>query len=291
MILINELLNILFLYKSNKTSEIKFHDIHSFKIYIEKLKIKMNEEKNIDLTDNDRKIIKDIILYYNYPIKLKKPAYKLYKYTNIDNLIICAINLLTITIENSFTYRKINDSFLVSDGIYYSDVNKIRYRNKDAIPHEFLHMSSNMPSLKGISKLGFSTFQNGKIYAQGLNEGYTEMLSRRIYFNENYNGRAYTTKVYALRLLELLYDKKEEMEKDYLKANFSNLKKTFLKFGTISELDKIIYALDIPEWDLSKEEKIELLAFIKKIIKRKEEREETELIIDEFKAITKVKNY
>lgn len=289
MILINELLNTFFLYKNNKSSKLIFQNIDSFNQYMKSIKSKIFEEDFKNLTDNDRKIIENIILYYNYPRILKKTAVKLYKYTDIDNLIFCALNLLTITIENSFTCRKINGNFLVSDGTYCTEINKIRYRNKEAIPHEFLHMASSMPINKNISKIGFGIFQNGKYYAQGLNEGYTEMLSRRIFFNENYNGNAYTTKVYALRLLELLYENKKEMEKDYLNANINNFKKIFLNFGSKSELEKIIYALDIPEWELTGEEKIELLNYVKKIIKRKEEKEEIELIADEFKSIIKVK--
>ncbi len=285
MTIVNEILNILFLYKINKISKLKFNKMEQFNEYIENLKNKIVNNKFENLTDYDREIIRNIILNYNYPKKLKKPAIKLYKHTDIDNLLFCAVNLLTVTLEKSFVYREINGCFLVSEGSYYSLTNEMRYHEKDAIPHEFLHMSSRTLKTDKNLKTGFANYKNKKCFAQGLNEGCTEMLSRKIFFNENYNGNSYTTKVYAIRLLELLYDNITEMERDYLRADFESFKNTFLNYGSESELEKIIYALDFPEWHLTYEEKIGLIMYIKNIVNRKQGAEEkTKNIVNEFKT-------
>ena len=146
MELLTNILNYMFIHTNNKENNKKFQNIEEFNSYIKRLIEFMNSHPDYDffsnLTDEDKSLIKNIIFNYGYPRKLRKYALRLYDYTDIENLLFCALNLCSIELERSFQYKQINGSFIVSDGCYYSKLNKMRYHTKTAIPHEFMHMSS-----------------------------------------------------------------------------------------------------------------------------------------------------
>ncbi|MBR3897848.1 MAG: hypothetical protein IKJ43_01030 [Bacilli bacterium] len=293
MELLTNILNYMFIHTNNKENNKKFQNIEEFNSYIKRLIEFMNSHPDYDffsnLTDEDKSLIKNIIFNYGYPRKLRKYALRLYDYTDIENLLFCALNLCSIELERSFQYKQINGSFIVSDGCYYSKLNKMRYHTKTAIPHEFMHMSSRSIITKDDNlRVGFGRASKERQKFVGINEGYTEMISRRIFFDEDYDGHSYTTNVFAMRLFELLYDNRQEMEKDYLRADYESLKNHFLKFGTEEEFLYLASLLEVYEWETKPTEKKIVLKFIKEIIKRTADQkkiDEAEEISEEFEKV------
>jgi len=214
----------------------------------------------------DIEIMEDIILYYNYPRVLKKSALKLYKYLEPSNLVFCASNLLDITLIKKTLYGVDSQGYTFRiSAAYLSKENSIIYKKNKDIYHEFIHMSSRSP-LK--CKNGFHAYDNG-IYTTGLNEGYTELLSRRIFFDNDYNTSSYKFYVDFMLLFENLYDNYKDMESDYFKGNYDSLKDAFLKYGTEEEYYHIIATLSKEYWLLTEDEKDKLLCLMKDIISRK----------------------
>ncbi len=196
-----------------------------------------NLEKVCEKKDKEEFIDK-VILSGNYPKVLNDFVRTLYKKVEKDNLYNLATNLRTVKLEriNPFVWLVADYSY----GTYDSLKNVITYFNKNSIPHELLHLSSTANN----SYSGFNVIKGGINFANGFNEGYTEMLAQKIFFNSVFTNSAYKTNVYLLRLFELLYDDPKELETAYFNADFENPIKKFLKYGSIEEFKFLIKHLD-----------------------------------------------
>lgn len=194
-------------------------------------------EKVCEKKDKEEFIDK-VILSGNYPKVLNDFVRILYKNVEKDNLYNLATNLRTVKLEriNPFVWLVADHSY----GTYDSLKNVITYFNKNSIPHELLHLSSTASN----SYSGFNVIKGGINFANGFNEGYTEMLAQKIFFNSVFTNSAYKTNVYLLRLFELLYDDPKELETAYFNADFENPIKNFLKYGSIEEFKFLIKHLD-----------------------------------------------
>ena len=192
----------------------------------------------IDSMGESDDFVQSILLEGEYPKQLKHLVKILSEYTDKDNLYNLAVNLTSVKLErkNPFVWLVLNNSY----GTYDSRNNIITYFNKASIPHELLHLASTVDG----SYSGFNVLKHGVNFANGLNEGYTEMLSQRIFFDELFTKSAYKTDVYLLRIFELLYDEPKEMERAYFNADYENPIRTFLKYGSLDEYKFLMKNLD-----------------------------------------------
>ena len=151
--------------------------------------------------------------------------------------------LADLSIEyHSYKEAKIDKGGFVS-GVYNCVHNKIDiYFDKDnkVLNHELLHAAS---SSKNSIKSGFTDFiPSVGIIGEGLNEGYTELLNQRI-FNSKHDSYYYLS-LFAEQI-ELFYDDKEKMMKDYFQADLNSLIKQLSQNMSIEEAIDIITDIDL----------------------------------------------
>ena len=191
--------------------------------------IKDNLNKDTDysvlysIPDKEKEIIKDYLLNGKYNEKLKPLVTKLSNYTEIENLLNCFNNIKNVKIikDKIFKLKKISLKQQFITGQYDPYSNTISYYDENTLPHEFLHMAST-PQIESEDyyTTGFKIFGGNIEFGRGFNEGYTDLLSRRIFFNEDYDtDTCYKINVYLLRIFELLYDNYKTMERDYFISN------------------------------------------------------------------------
>jgi len=252
------------------------------------------------LTDGGINIINKIINNGDYPKELKPLVDKLYTFIGPENLYLCAMNLLTIKIikDKKYKLKKFDFSYSFCEGKYYPDVNQIYFYNKNVLSHELLHMASTCRN-KNNEDFYFSGFRfdhKYKIFQRGLNEGYTELLDRRVYYNEDYNTDSlYKINVFILRMFELLYPNYKYMERDYFWANRLSPLIIFRRYGSVEEYFKLSRYLDFfANTKIIGNEDIEMLNFINKIIKRTYDNEKiikAEKITEEYLEIENKKDF
>lgn len=270
MSLIDDIINYL---NSNK----KFEQTRSYYKNVNEVikdNLKTDKEYSVDyiLTEEAKEKIKNFILNEDYNNYLKSLAIKLYEYTEIDNLLNCYNNLKNIKIikDDKFKEKRfsLQDHFIT--GIYDPYTNTISYYDNDTISHEFLHMSST-PKIESDDyyTTGFKIYGGNIEFARGLNEGYTELLNRRIFYDDYNSDTAYKINVYLLRIFELLYDDYKTMERDYFISNYQSPIGNFIKYGSYDEFFKLTTYLDYFAFTkvIGNEDK-EAFDLMKKVIKR-----------------------
>lgn len=226
------------------------------------------------LTNEEANAIESLLLKENYPNEFIPLVDKLYNYIGPEFMVFCAINLQNINLEKDkkFKYKKFGFKSNYISGAYIPDENKIVYYEKETLPHEFLHMSATPLHKKNEDEYysGFR-FDYGKIaYQKGLNEGYTELLTNRIFNDENYdNDSYYKPIVYILRTFELLYADKKFMERDYFLGNYQSPISNFCNYGSIEEYFTLMRFLDyFIETSILGDEDLQIFDFIKRILER-----------------------
>lgn len=112
---------------------------------------------------------------------------------------------------------------------------------KKSSNHEFFHMgSTNHNSVYQSS--GFSIDIHNQTLGNGINEGYTDLLTQR-YFNENIEESYSLESRFASNLEKIIGQKK--MEKLYLKGNFFEFVKELEKYYDIEEIEKFLINIDV----------------------------------------------
>lgn len=234
-----------------------------------------DEEYSVEYSVSDDLIseIKDFILNGEYNSLLKPLVKKLYDYTETENLLHLYNNIKTIQIikDNKFKqkYFSLNDRFI--SGQYEPITNTISYYYKDTLAHEFLHMSSTPKRISDTCyTTGFKIMSEDIEFARGFNEGYTDLLTRRIFFDEDYNtDTCYKINLYLLRIFELLYEDYKTLERDYFISNYQSPIGNFINYGSIDEFFKLTTYLD---WfaftKVINDEDKEIFDLMKNVIKR-----------------------
>ncbi len=218
--------------------------------------------------------INDIFLKEEYPKEFIPLVDKLCEYIGQEFLIYCASNLKKTKAikDKKYKLRKYNYINSYVSGAYISEKDVILYYENDSLTHEFLHMASTPKEIINENEYysGFRFDYGDQTFQKGLNEGYTELLTSRIFKNENYNTDSlYKPNVYILRIFELLYANKKYMERDYFLANNQSPMQNFIKFGSQEEYIKLLKYLDyFAETKVIKNEDIEMFDHLKKIIER-----------------------
>lgn len=163
---------------------------------------------------------------------------KLKNYTSEDNLQALYRNIKTVAIENQSFFTS-----LCYDGIYNSRTNQIKYRTKNAFGHELLHMASTYYDKEtNIGYVGFKQSNNKSYIGQGLNEGYTELLTSRIYNNNKIT--TYYKEAKIARLLEFFFDDPKEMEKYYFNHDLPGFIHHMEQYTSRDNIIKLLLDMD-----------------------------------------------
>lgn len=174
------------------------------------------------------------------------------------------INNFKVTLEKNFSadelsnfYRnikwlkiKIKKNYLVNiflgqklSGLYDFEANKLSILEDKpkSIYHELFHLSSTNFELKQ-NHPGLTLNLGNIDIGNGLNEGYTELLSLR-YFDVQ-EIASYYLETHFARALELIVGK-EMMQSLYLKNDFWGLIEILKKYYEVSEIEKFLLSLDL----------------------------------------------
>lgn len=250
------------------------------------------------LTKEDIRNIKNKKLG-NELIKFRK---KLYQKVNNENLSLLNNNLISLKVKIRYLAPEIV-TLKVAAGKYNIVKNKITILNQLknlAINHELFHMATTFYDKK--LKIGFCGFQQILFYkkesfGKGLNEGYTQLISRR-YFNETNECviDGYEVCMHFAEKLEEIVDK-DRMETFYFNADLMGLYKYLTKFDEgsnvatfIAILDNIVkkrFILDIKndiEYEL-------LICYLSKWFIKKKEEELSKNIIDKIEFDKQINYY
>ncbi len=207
----------------NRTNKYSNHVIKKFHLKkdssLEELKDRIKKDK-----------VKELLPYLR----------KLEKFTSQDNLYTVYKNLKSVKVKR-------NKAILLksAEGVYNSSKNLIELASTSALGHEFLHMaSSNNLEKKGLDLSGLEQYLvNEKIIiGRGLNEGYTELLTARIYQKGRYDR--YQTLVKIAKLLEFFFDDKKDMEKYYFNSDLPGFINYMEQFMSKDEIINLIKDID-----------------------------------------------
>jgi len=235
-----------------------------------------------------------ILEYKNFPAYLKEIIYNLLVETSNDNLYLCNKNIRNLKLKK-LSNNKValfNKNIV---GSYNPKSNQIIYNDINSFSHELLHMSStitltnNFLNKKEVPVIfsGFERMYKNQEQFKGLNEGYTELLNRRKFFEGDYNTDSYSVNVYLLRVLELLEEKKADFEKAYFYNNTEFFYNTFRKYGSSKEFFTLMTYLDFfsDTKPYIKEEVSEAIDLANEVIKHTNDRNKIDLaqnITDEY---------
>lgn len=132
-------------------------------------------------------------------------------------------------------------------GRYFSSQNTmlINIKDKDtcfSIYHELFHMASTNRMITSHGQSGFSVYKDGIETCRGLNEGYTDLLSKRYFGNAGFKI-GYPLEYQYAYLLELIVGK-EKMEYMYMKSYPDKLVKELERYDSIDNILFFIKLLD-----------------------------------------------
>ena len=163
---------------------------------------------------------------------------KLSNYTSKENLKTVYQNLKTLKLQ-----RKPFFAIVGIAGLYTYDKNKIEYSKKSSLSHEFLHCASSYYDTETkIKYSGFHQVFDGISIGKALNEGYTEILTSRIY-NKN-KITSYKLETNMVKLLELFFEDPKELEKLYFNHDLLGFVKYMEQFASRDEIINIILKMD-----------------------------------------------
>lgn len=135
----------------------------------------------------------------------------------------------------------------IKSGGYSTEFNSITIkdsRSNSTIFHELMHMASTVKT-KDVSYVGFKQKMDGEYIGQGLNEGYTQLLTEK-FFPEKISQRyvSYPFETHFARLVEEIVGE-EKMIDFFFKANLRDLMLELIKYSSNKETSKFIRNLDV----------------------------------------------
>ena len=149
-------------------------------------------------------------------------------------------NLSNLSVERNPSILKLG-----YDGQYFTFFNKIVLGAENALPHEFIHASSSAYNhQKGIGYSGFVQYDSNKDIkiCEGLNEGYTELLTARWFFNGVVKSNHNLVRI--VELFEFFFDNPKDMETYYFNHNLPGFIKYMEQFSSKKEIIEILSLID-----------------------------------------------
>lgn len=164
---------------------------------------------------------------------------KLSDYISLEDMKLVRANFNSLHIRRRPSFYLDNNT-----GTYSNYYNKIIYSKDCALGHEFLHMASSTYDRKtNIDFSGFEQMDDKNIIGTGLNEGYTELLNKRI-FDVDSGDNAYAREVRVAKMLELFFDDEKEMTHLYFTCDLPRFIKHLENYAPRGEIIKLITDLD-----------------------------------------------
>lgn len=200
---------------------------------------KKTEKKVIAQFDHVK--IKNLNNHYsivnNIPEEIKNLVKIIEKKVDNENLNNLYSNLLNVQIRQNFLLL-----LMGLKGRYDGEKNTLEYSFKTAKGHELLHLASSCYDKENnIYQSGFVTHIENVTFGKALNEGYTDLLARRL-FN---NGTSfYNEEVKIAKFFELLLNKKE-MEKYYFNHDIFSFIKQLNIYISKEEAIKLVTLFDL----------------------------------------------
>lgn len=156
------------------------------------------------------------------------------------------INRLSVETYEPKRKRIIIDKISKAEGVYNVESNLIRIEKglvENTIFHELFHMASS----RYVDDIVYSGFSQGKkasfAIGDGLNEGYTQLLSERYFGHVEGLKGAYSYLVIVVGLLEEAVGA-EKMTSLYLKADLPGLINELKEYASEGEIMRFLSALD-----------------------------------------------
>lgn len=170
------------------------------------------------------------------------------------------------TLEKSFTndslinlYNNVNEvnikeskkTILINAvGLYCAKENKIEYDALDSIYHELFHMASSIYDSEndigycGFSQIHYKDKDNKNDIGFGINEGYTELLTKRYFGDKHDIYVSYGFETDVVSKLEKIVGL-NEMQNLYLKSNLMGLIENLKQYTKEEEILKFINEVDL----------------------------------------------
>lgn len=217
------------------------------------LKVEYNELniKNITSENYKNAILKFTnVLVNNFP-------------KNDLNIFYNNIKGLSIKTKTFIMQRLLYNSRIVA--FYTPDENKITINfraHETTLYHELFHVASSIQNNRVIFS-GFFQSVGSSTLGMGINEGYTELLTRRYFHDENYVRNSYDNQIVFAAMLEKIVGEKE-MNHLYLTSNLNGLIKNLKNYTQRDEIMRFIDNTD-SSFSLfnSKENEIKKIQMIK----------------------------
>jgi hypothetical protein len=130
-------------------------------------------------------------------------------------------------------------------GIYEGSNNIIKYvkNNVEILGHEMLHMASYMYNpVTNTHHHGFMQQKDQTIIGVGLNEGYTELLTSRLFTNGKITS--YPRLVRIVKLLEEFFPNPQLISHYYFTCNLPEFLQNLRRYCTQAEIKELLYGLD-----------------------------------------------
>lgn len=131
---------------------------------------------------------------------------------------------------------------LTQGGHFNNALSYIKYYDYASLMHEFLHMASSYYDKKrGIYLCGFESLYKFLRIGRGITEGFTELFASRF---ENRDPRSYKPIVEICKLLEMLFDEKDDARKLYFHSDFPTFVRKLQEYMSMTEVFNLIVAVD-----------------------------------------------
>ena len=244
-------------------------------LYYENLKnfFKIYKPKNLNITKEALELFGDETLLPKYlegkdlivnkcSIKTLKPIINtFYEYMPGFSFWYLGEKLETLTLEKRNENGNILYKILGSYNFWHNTI-YLNHPKPGTLEHEFIHAASTRRQ-DDIALSGFSFKNEYYSFFNGLNEGFTEILNKRIFGTKK---NTYEENVKVCECLELLFDSPKELEQAYFLNDIDYLYQGFLKYGTKEEFAYLNYLLDVSGYCL--DEKKEMNNLILEFVKR-----------------------
>ena len=223
--------------KTNYRFDKDFFDKNVVMIHLPKELLVESKSINFDRINENK--FKDTITYF---------CVVLTNHFDRDTLNCFYQNINSLIVKDNID--SLDDLFNLTDtlGIYYNQDNSIKLykKNKRAtLYHELFHMASSYVDNNNMFS-GFSFSKkndDSKDFGDGLNEGYTDLLTKRYFGNVEVFESDYDFEILIASFIEEIVEK-DVMEKLYLTADFQRLMGILKKYAYEDEIRIFIKDLD-----------------------------------------------
>lgn len=225
--------------KNNYRFKKDFYHENAVKIHFSKeLEV---ESQRVDFDKINENKYKDVITYFCVVLINHFEPYVLNCFYN---------NINTLRVSDSV--KSISDiiNMISLSGVYYNEENSIvLYRNnrRATLYHELFHMASSYLDgdnfFSGFSYCNSNSKDMSKDFGDGINEGYTELLTRRYFGNVEHIESDYDYQVLIVSLLEEIVTR-DVMERLYLTADFQGLMVILKKYMYEDEIFLFVKNMD-----------------------------------------------